>query len=68
MATDADRERQLDERTEELLLHIISVFQDQRRQWPDCICRDLRCDHPASKHLGPEGMCVVEGCRCKGWM
>jgi hypothetical protein len=35
----------------------------------ECTCRNRLCGHPASAHSGPEGACVVDGCRCGpgGW-
>jgi hypothetical protein len=37
---------------------------------PDCDCRNPRCGHKASMHVGPGGACLEEGCQCGpgGWV
>jgi hypothetical protein len=37
---------------------------------PDCDCRNPRCGHKASKHVGPGGECIEAGCGCGpgGWV
>lgn len=37
---------------------------------PDCICRNPRCGHRASRHIGEGGACVSPGCECGpgGWV
>jgi hypothetical protein len=37
---------------------------------PDCDCRNPRCGHKASKHVGPGGECIAPGCGCGpgGWV
>jgi hypothetical protein len=46
----------------------------ERERWiaqsiPDCECRNSRCGHKASVHVGPAGACIVDGCTCGpgGW-
>jgi hypothetical protein len=36
---------------------------------PDCDCRNPRCGHKASKHVGPAGEYMEDGCACGpgGW-
>lgn len=35
----------------------------------DCDCRNRRCGHKASKHVGEGGACIEPGCPCGpgGW-
>jgi hypothetical protein len=42
----------------------------KERVIPDCDCRNPRCGHKASKHVGPGGECIAPGCGCGpgGWV
>ena len=61
---------------QELLESVESAWEslqrsDQRLQdlmkGPQCECRDRYCNHRADEH-GTGGVCLVDGCKCGGWM
>jgi hypothetical protein len=48
----------------------IEMLPEDDTDIPDCDCRNPRCGHKASMHVGADGRCIEIGCDCGpgGWV